>query len=391
MVENKIRTDFLPTFRPNISDDEINEVVKTLKSDWITTGPKTKEFENELKKYIDCKHAIALNSCTAALHLSLVALGVKEGDEVITTPFTFVSTANVILHQKAKPIFVDIKKDNFNINPDLIEDKITSKTKAIITVDYAGHPCDYDKIQTITKKNNIHIIEDAAHALGAKYNGENIGKINDTTCFSFYATKNITTGEGGMVTTENNELAEKIRILSLHGISKDAWKRYSSEGSWFYEIIYPGYKYNFTDIQSSIGIHQIRRLKEFQKQKKKIVEIYNESFEKISGINPPVVRKNVEHAWHLYPITIEESKIGINRNQFIEELKKLNIGTSVHFIPIHMHRYYKEKFGFKDNDFPIASDVYKKILSLPLFSKMTENDAYDVINAIKIIIKKHGI
>lgn len=380
-----VREEFLPPFRPNIGKEEIEEVIDTLKSDWITTGPKTHEFEEKFRKYIGCKHAIAVNSCTAGLHLSLVAIDIKEGDEVITTPFTFAATSNVIIHQRAKPVFVDIDEETYNINPYEIDKVISDKTKAILPVHYAGHPCEMDEIIKIAKEHDLVIIEDAAHAIGAFYRGKKIGNIGNFTAFSFYATKNITTSEGGMITTNDDEIADKLRILSLHGISKDAWKRYSSEGSWYYEILYPGYKYNMTDIQASIGIHQLNKIEEMQKKREEIAKVYNEEFEKIDEIIEPKVKSYVRHAWHLYPIRIKNLKI--NRDKFIEALKAENIGTSVHFIPIHLHPYYRNRFNFKEDDFPVAEKVYKSILSLPLYPKMEQDDIMDVVKAIKRIVK----
>jgi len=384
-----VRNDFLPPFRPMIGDEEINEVVDTLKSGWITTGPKTHKFEQLFKEYIGSKHAIALNSCTAGLHLSLVACGIGDSDEVITSPFTFAATANVITHQKAKPVFVDIEKDTYNIDPDRIEEAVTEKTKAIISVHYAGHPCEMDKILKIANEYGLTVIEDAAHALGATYKGKKIGTIGDFTCFSFYATKNMTTAEGGMVTTDNNELAEKIRIISLHGISKDAWKRYSSEGSWYYEVLYPGYKYNMTDVQASLGIHQLKKLNHMQKRRVEIARRYNEAFEGLPEIIIPCVKKYVHHAWHLYPILINTDLLRIDRNKFIEALKTVNIGTSVHFIPLHLHPYYHDKFGFKRGDFPNAEYVYEREVSLPIYPKMTDKDVEDVIIAVKKIVSHY--
>jgi len=261
------RKKFLLPFRPTIEKEEIKEVVDTLKSGWLTTGPKVQRFEKMVREYIGCKEAIALSSCTAGLHLSLVAANIGSGDEVITTPFTFISTANVILHQGGRPVFVDIKKDTFNIDPLKIEKAITKRTKAIIPVHYAGQPCQMDEILKIAKRHNLVVIEDAAHAIGAKYKGKKIGTIGDYTCFSFYAAKNLTTAAGGMICLQDSKLARKLKILSLHGISKDAWKRYSSRGSWYYEVLQPGYKDNMTDIQASLGIHQLEKLERFIKKK----------------------------------------------------------------------------------------------------------------------------
>lgn len=380
------RKKFLLAFKPAIGKEEIKEVVDTLRSGWITTGPKTQKFEELIKDYVGCKHVIAVSSCTHALHLSLVASGIGPGDEVITTPFTFCSTVNVILHQGAKPVLADIKKDTFNIDPKEIEKKITKKTKAIIPVHYAGQSCEMDEILRIAKKHNLIVIEDAAHAIGSKYKGRNIGTIGNFTCFSFYAAKNLSTAEGGAVCLKNDKIAEKIKVLSLHGISKDAWKRYSAAGSWYYEVLYPGYKDNMTDIQASLGIHQLKKLEKLFRQKQKIANFYKKSFESMPEITPPKVLKNLRHVWYLYPILINNDLLKIDRAEFIEALKAENIGTSVHFIPIHMHPYYKKKFGFKKGDFPNTESVYERIISLPIHSKMTLKDAKDVVGAIKKII-----
>ena len=380
-----MRKDFLPPFKPFIGEEEIYEVVDTLKSDWITMGPKTLKFEELFKEHIGSKFAISLNSCTAGLHLSLASLNIGEGDEVITTPYTFAATGNVIVHQRAKPVFVDIDKETYNINVDEIENAITDKTKAIIPVHYAGHPCEMDKILKIAKDYDLYIIEDAAHALGTEYKGKKIGTIGDTTSFSFYATKNITTGEGGMVTTNNKKIAEKIKILRLHGISRDAWKRYSSEGSWYYEIIECGYKYNMTDIQASIGIHQLKKVESMRKRREEIAKIYNDEFENIDELIIPTTKKYVKHAWHLYPLLIDTKKLNISRNKFIEELKKQNIGSSVHFIPLHLHPFYRKTFGYKKGDFPNAEWVYEREISLPIYPKMTDDDVIDVVSAVKKI------
>jgi UDP-4-amino-4,6-dideoxy-N-acetyl-beta-L-altrosamine transaminase len=386
-----VRSSFLHPFKHSIGEDEINEVVDTLNSDWITTGPKTFKFEDIFSKKVNSKYAIAVNSCTAALHLAIVALGIENGDEVITTPYTFAATAEVIINVNAKPVFVDVEKDTYNIDPTKIEDKITDKTKAIVVVHYAGHACEMDKIMDIAKKYDLYVIEDAAHAIGSKYKDKTIGSISDVTCFSFYATKNITTAEGGMITTNNGDLADKMRILSLHGISKDAWKRYSSEGSWYYEILYSGYKYNMNDLQASIGIHQLKKLDQMQKRREEIVDKYNKSFNGISQITTPTAKSYTKHAWHLYPIQINEDLLTIGRNEFIEALKAENIGTSVHFIPLHIHPYYKEKYDFKSTDFPNAFSLYNNEISLPIYPKMEDKDVEDVIFAVEKIIDYYKV
>jgi UDP-4-amino-4,6-dideoxy-N-acetyl-beta-L-altrosamine transaminase len=391
MNGKSVRSSFLPPFKHSIGNEEINEVIDTLKSDWITTGPKTFKFEEMFGKKVDSKYAIAVNSCTAAMHLALAALEIGMGDEVITTPLTFAATAEVVINQNAKPVFVDIDKNTYNIDPVNIEEKITNKTKAIIPVHYAGQACQMDEIMNIAKENDLFVIEDAAHAIGSMYKNKIIGSIGDVTCFSFYATKNITTAEGGMITTNNKELVEKMRILSLHGISKDAWKRYSSEGSWYYEILYSGYKYNMSDLQASIGIHQLKKLDQMQKRREKIAYFYNDSFKDVPQIITPHVKKYVKHAWHLYPVQINTDLLSINRNEFIEALKAENIGTSVHFIPLHLHPFYKEKYGFIRGDFPIAESVFDREISLPIYPKLLEKDVKDVVSAVKKIINYYKV
>ncbi len=389
MKNRPVRDRFLPFHQPSIDGEEIQEVVDTLKSGWITTGPKTKLFEKKFQEYIGCKHAIAVSSCTAGLHLALVAAGVGQGDEVITTPYTFATTGEVIIQIGAKPVFVDIEEDGFNIDVTKIPEAITPETKAIIPVHFAGEPCDMDEIMKIAQENNLFVIEDAAHAVGAEYKGKKIGNIGDVTVFSFYATKNLTTGEGGMVTTNNDELAEKIRLLSLHGISKDAWKRYTAEGSWYYEILYAGYKYNMTDIQASLGIHQLNKLEKFLSIRQKYAQRYSSAFADISEIKTPPVNHHVRHAWHLYVIRLNSASLSIDRKQFIEALKAENIGSSVHFIPLHLHPYYKKKYGYKQGDYPNSEQVYSRVISLPLFPKMADADLEDVIKAVKKVVSMY--
>ncbi|MDI6841013.1 MAG: DegT/DnrJ/EryC1/StrS family aminotransferase, partial [bacterium] len=369
-------------------------VVDTLRSGWLTTGPKTEKFEYEFAKYIggttsSCKHAIAVNSCTSAIHLALLAYGVGEGDEVITTPYTFVSTAEVIVHTGATPVFVDIKRDTFNIDVSKIEKAITSKTRAIIPVHIAGQPCDMAEILNIANKYNLIVIEDAAHALGAEYKGKKIGTIGDATCFSFYSTKNLTTGEGGMITTNDTEIAEKVRILALHGMSKGAWKRYSAKGSWQYKIIDKGYKYNMSDIQAAIGVVQLKRFDRMQQRRKEIAEIYNKEFNAIPELISPHQKSLTKHAWHLYIIQIRPELLKITRDEFIDALSTEGIGTSVHFIPLHLMPYYRKRYGFKRGAFPNAEYVYERVISLPLYPRLSLNDAKYVANVVKKIVKSN--
>ncbi len=379
----------LPFSLPLIEDEEIKEVLDTLKSGWITTGPKVKKFESEFEKYIGSKHAIAVNSCTAALHLALDAIGIVEVDEVITTPMTFAATAEVISYFKAKPVFVDIDPVTMNIDVNKLEETVErmmkrkNRLKAIVPVHFAGYPCDMDAIMTIARRHNLRVIEDAAHAFPTHYKGRMVGTIGDITCFSFYATKNITTGEGGMITTNNDEWADRMRIMSLHGISKDAWKRYSAEGNWFYEILSPGYKYNLTDIAAAIGLAQLKKADAFRKYRAEIAGRYNEAFKGQAQIEAPLLKdeNGTKHGWHLYVIKLNLESLSIDRNLFIEELKKRGIGTSVHFIPLHIHPYYRDTYGYKPEDFPVAYEVFKRIISLPLYPKMTGSDVDWVINA----------
>ena len=388
MGKNKIRETFLPFHVPSISEEEIQEVTDTLRTGWITTGPKTKLFEEKFSKYVGSKYAIAVNSCTAGLHLALVAAGISQGDEVITTPFTFAATGEVIIHAGAKPVFVDVEPTSLNIDPLKIEKAITTRTKAIMPVHYAGLPCRMAEILEIASAYNLIVIEDAAHAIGAEYLGKKIGTLGDITVFSFYATKNLTTGEGGMVTTNNEELAEKIRILSLHGLSRDAWKRYTAEGSWYYEILFAGYKYNLSDIQAAIGLHQLNKFEQFQKTREEYVQIYNQGFKNLPEITLPRNDGN-RHAWHLYVIKLNLDLLNISRNNFIKALSANNIGTSVHFIPLHLHPYYKQKFDFKMGDFPIAEEAFQRVISLPLYPAMTPKDVQDVICIVREILDKN--
>lgn len=384
-----MRKDFLEFSPPVIGDDEVNAVVETLRSSWITTGPKTKEFEKKFAEKFGAPAALAVNSCTAALHTALVGLGIGPGDEVITTPMTFCSTVNVIEQVGARPVLVDVEPDTLNIDPDKIEDAVTPKTKAIMPVHYSGHPVDLDAIYDIAERHNLFVVEDAAHAVSAKYKGRYIGTGGTIAAFSFYATKNMTTAEGGML-TGTPDFVEKCRIISLHGMSRDAWNRYSKEGSWYYEVLLPGFKYNMTDIQASLGLVQLEKLESFQLRRAEIVAKYNQEFKNYDALEVPVAKAEVEHAWHLYVLKLNLEALRINRNQFIEELKVRNIGTSVHFIPIHLHPYYRDKYGYKPEDFPVAFNNYQRILSLPLHAGLSDNDVQDVIAAVVEIVKKYS-
>jgi dTDP-4-amino-4,6-dideoxygalactose transaminase len=382
-------SEFIPFHKPTIGEDEIRSVVETLQSGWLTTGSKVKRFEEDFARYVGSKHAVAVNSGTAALHLALDAVGIKEGDEVIVPTMTFTATAEVVLYFKAKPVLVDCQPDTFNLDPTQLEAAITSKTKAIIPVHMAGQACDMNEILSIARKYDLRVIEDAAHALPASYRGKTIGTVGDITCFSFYATKTITTGEGGMATTDNSEWAERMRMMSLHGISHDAWKRYTKEGSWYYEVVSPGFKYNLTDIAAAIGIEQLKKCSEFWEARQRIAIIYEKAFAGLGEIQIPTCRKDVQHAWHLFVIQLNPQHLTIARNQFIEALREKGIGTSVHFIPLHLHPFYRESFGCKPEDFPNASVAFERIISLPIYPKMTEADVERVIEAVKSITREH--
>jgi dTDP-4-amino-4,6-dideoxygalactose transaminase len=381
--------EFLPFAMPDISEAEVEAVVETLRSGWLTTGPKVKRFEEAFAEYVGCQYAVAVNSATAALHLALGAVGIQEGDEVLVPTMTFAATAEVVLYFKAKPVLVDCRPDTFNIDPDQIEKSITAKTKAIIPVHIAGHACDMDRIMEIARIHDLRVIEDAAHALPARFQGKMIGTISDITCFSFYATKTITTGEGGMATTENLEWADRMRIMGLHGISKDAWKRYTAEGSWYYEILYPGFKYNLTDIAAAIGLEQLKKCHRFWESRQRYATLYNEGFKDVPGIITPYVASHMQHAWHLYIIQLDLEQLRIGRNEFISLLKQENIGTSVHFIPLHLHPYYRNTFKYRPEDFPTASAVFERIISLPIYPKMEETDVRGVIDTVGKIARQH--
>ena len=380
---------FLPFCRPSIGEDDVAEVVDTLHSIWLTTGPKTKAFEQAFAAYAGTSHAVALNSCPAGLHLALAALGIGEGDEVIEPSLTFCSTANVVVHQRATPVFVEVDETRLTLDPDACERAITPRTKAIIPVHYGGQVCDMPRILDIARRHDVAVIEDAAHAAGAALDGTKVGAIGPHTVFSFYATKNMTTGEGGMLTTNDPELAERVRVLSLHGISADAWKRYAKEGSWFYEVRYPGFKYNMTDIQAALGLHQLAKLDAFVERRTAIAARYTHAFGDLDALVTWSAHPGVHHAWHLYPIRLRPGGLRIDRARFIEALTAKGIGASVHFIPVHLHPFYQERFGCRRGDLPITERIYDGLVSLPLFPSMTDDEVGRVIEAVRSIVAEH--
>lgn len=383
-----MRQEYLPFSPPFVGEEEIAAVTETLRSGWITTGPKVKEFEARFANFVDAPEALALNSCTAGLHIALVMNGIGPGDEVIVPTLTFAATANVVEHVGARPVMVDVEPDTLCIDPAAVREAITPYTRAMIPVHYGGHPADMDPLLALADQHNIIIIEDAAHAVGAFYKGQPIGSIGDLTCFSFYATKNLTTGEGGMLTTnhkaDDNRLAT-ARTFALHGMSRDAWKRYSRNGSWYYEIVVPGFKYNMTDTQAAMGMVQLEKLPAMQARRRAIAEQYLAAFESLDAFILPVEREEVEHAWHLFPIRLKE-ELSLSRNDFIELIKQHNIGTSVHFIPLHLHPFYRDKYNLQPEAFPVAEQAYQQLLSLPLHPGLSDDDQSDVLEAVHDII-----
>jgi dTDP-4-amino-4,6-dideoxygalactose transaminase len=381
---------FLPFALPLIGDDEISEVVDTLKSGWLTTGPKSARFEKDFANFVSASNALSVNSATSGLHLALEAIGIGEGDVVITTPYTFTATAEVIRYLGADPLLVDIDPKTFNINPKLIREAIekNDKVKAILPVHFAGQSCDMDEIMSIAQEFDVKVVEDAAHALPTTWKGKTIGSISDITVYSFYVTKTIATGEGGMITTENEDYLSRMKTMRLHGINRDVFDRYTSDKpSWFYEVVEPGYKYNMTDVAASIGIHQLKRAKEFQQRREWIGEQYTQAFAGLPLTTPYVAYPDDTHAWHLYVLQLDLESISIDRDKFIELMVEEGIGTSVHFIPLHLQPYWRDRYDYQENDFPVALDVFKRAVSLPIYPKMTDAEVDRVIAAVKKVCK----
>lgn len=378
--EPPVRDEFLPFCLPTIGPKEKEEILSVLDSGWLTAGSVTKRFEEALGQYVGADHVVALSSCTAALHLSLLGLGVGSGDEVIVPSFTFCSTVNVIVHCGAVPVFTDVDPGTLTLDPKDFERNISGKTKAVIPVHYAGHPCDMSPIQDLAGDRGIHIVEDAAHALGASYRDAMIGAIGTATCFSFYPTKTITTGEGGAVATNDAGLAERVRLLSLHGMTRDAWERYTSTSSWQYQVSVPGYKYNTTDLEAALGVRQLERIEEFITARRNLWEIYVAELEELDELVLPPLPPAGRHARHLFPALLKRNA-KMSRDQLIDGLREENIGASVHFLPVHLQPYYRREYP--KVSLPVTEDVYERVFSLPLYPKMTEGDAADVIAALK--------
>lgn len=381
-----MRKNFLVFGSPLIEQPEIDELVASMKSGWLSTGPKVHKFEEMFREYKGRKFAMALNSCTAALHLSMLAIGIKLGDEVIVPTMTFAATANAVIHAGGIPVFADCEKDTMNINPEDIKRKITSKTKAILPVHFAGRPCNMDAIMDIAKKHHLKIVEDCAHAIETEYHGKKVGTFGDLGCFSFYVTKNIVTGEGGMAITNNEEYASQIKTLGLHGMSKDAWKRFSDKGYKHYQVVYAGFKYNMMDLQAAIGIHQLPRVDKYWQRRQEIWNRYDGAFKDLPVFTPVPIEPDTRHAYHLYTLLLDIDNLKITRDEFLDEMTKRNIGVGVHYIALHLHPYYQETFNYKPGDFPNAEWISDRTLSVPLSPKLTDEDVKHVIEAVREII-----
>ncbi len=382
-----VRATFLPLAVPWIGEREKQLVLETLESGWITTGPRAQELARGIAARAGTRHALAVNSATGALHLALAALGVKPGDEVITSTYTFAACVNVIEHVGATPVLVDVEPDTLCLDPRKVEEAITPRTRVIMPISYAGHPCDVEALGALAKARRVRLVEDAAHALGARWKDRPVGSFADVTAFSFYATKNLTTGEGGAAVTDDDALAERMQVLSLHGISRDAWKRYGDTGSWFYEVIAPGFKYNLSDVLAAIGLGQLERFDEMQRLRAARVARYRERLAGVPEVRVPIVRPGATHAWHLFPIALELERLTCDRARFIQELRAENIGTSVHFIPIHFHPHFRDTLGLREGAFPVAENAYRRAITLPLFPRMSESDVDDVVAAVAKIAR----
>jgi perosamine synthetase len=408
-----MRDGFLPFAQPDLGEAEQQHIHEVLRSGWLTTGAKTQRFENEFAAAVGAEHAMAVNSCTAAMHLALEAVGLERGDEVITSPYTFAATAEVVRYFDARPVFVDVRPDDFNLDPALLEQAICQRTRAIIPVHVGGLPAELDTIYEIAEKHGLAVIEDAAHAFPARYKERPIGSSGSrlpilpshAVCFSFYATKTITTGEGGMLTTGDAVLAERCRIMGLHGISRDAWQRYTAEGfdvssaerfdvssaerSWYYEIVEPGFKYNMTDLAAAMGLAQLSKAERMWQRRAEIARRYTEAFAGVPQLEVPHQRADCQHAWHLYMLRLHLDRLRITRAEFVQELKERKIGASVHFIPLHLHPYYRETYGYRPEDYPVAHREYQREISLPIYSKMTGADVQSVLDAVLDVVKRY--
>jgi len=380
-----VRTELLPYGRQWIDDEDIAAVIEVLRSDWITQGPKVNEFETKVAEYCGAKYAVAVSNGTAALHATCIAAGISNGDEAITAPITFAATANAIVYCNAKPIFADIKEDTLNIDPDEIRKRLSPQTRAIITVDFAGHPGDLGEIMAIAKEKGLVVIEDATHALGAEYKGQKIGSLADMTVFSFHPVKHITTGEGGMVLTDNKEFYEKLKIFRHHGIVKDSL----AGDSWYYDIYSPGHNLRITDFQCALGISQMSKLSRFIQRRREIAAKYNEAFAAVGEIITPIEEDGIKAAYHIYVIQLQAELLRVRRKEVFEALRAENIGVNVHYIPLHLHSFYQREFGYKKGDYPKAERYYERAITLPLFPRMSDEDVQDVIEAVRKVTEHY--
>src|SRR5580700_2657099 len=380
----------LPYGRQSISEDDIQAVVDVLRSDWLTTGPKVAEFEEALAACVGAKYAVAFSSGTAALHGAVFAAGLKPGDEAITSPLTFAATANCVLYQGARPVFADVSPDTLNLDPDQFAERITPNTRAVLPVDYAGHPADLDPILALAERHGVIVIEDACHALGAEYHGRRTGSIAHMSVFSFHPVKHLATGEGGMVTTDRADLAESLLRFRNHGVSSDARQR-QTEGQWHYEMVLLGFNYRLTDIASALGLSQLKKLEANLLRRREIAARYAAAFRDLSGMIAPAVRADVNPAWHLYPIRLNLERLSTGRTQVFRALRAENIGVNVHYIPAHLHPYYRERFGYRGGEYPVAEDAYERLISLPMFHAMSDRDVDDVIAAVKKVVQAFAI
>jgi dTDP-4-amino-4,6-dideoxygalactose transaminase len=384
------RNNFLVFGNPIIEEAEISEVVASLRSGWIGTGPKVQLFEEMFRNFTGARFAMALNSCTAALHLSMLAIGIQPGDEVIIPAMTFAATANAVIHAGGRPVLVDCQRETMNLDPNDVERKITPRTRAIIPVHFAGRPCAMDAIMAIARRHRLHVVEDCAHAIEAEFQGEKVGTFGALGCYSFYVTKNIVTGEGGMAVTNTEEYADKIKILALHGMSKDAWKRFSDEGYKHYQVVYAGYKYNMTDMQAALGIHQLPRIDRYWRRRQEIWQAYDKAFAELPVFLPAPVPAEAKHAYHLYTLLLDTDQLRFSRDQFLEQMTTANIGVGVHYIALHLHPFYQRTYGYKRGDFPNAEWISERTVSLPLSPKLSDGDVADVIAAVRGILDDHS-